>query len=145
MCDDVTDGVLDFEPGSEGFLRLKSGDVPIIIESFRRTPKGVLYKLSGIDDRSAAEGVKGAGILTLVETLPALDEDEFYAYELDGLPVYDDDGDLIGRVTGFIETAGSDILVIDRDGSEYLVPLARAHVVSVSPGDRIIIRDIPWE
>jgi len=145
MCDDVTDGLLDFEPGCEGFLRLKSGDVPVIIEGFRRTPKGVLYKLSGIDDRSAAEGVKGASILMPVETLPALDEDGFYEYELEGLPVYDDEGNSIGRVTGFIETAGNDVLVIDRDGSEYLVPLARAHVVSISPGDRIVIRDIPWE
>ena len=145
ICDDVTDGALDVEPGAEALLRLETGDASVTVERFRRTPKGVIYKLSGIDDRSAAEAVSAGEILLPSAAMPELREKEYYAYELDGLPVYDEDGKLLGQVTGYIETAGSEILVIERDGREHLVPFVQAHIVSVVPGDRIVIRDIPWE
>jgi 16S rRNA processing protein RimM len=145
LCYDVTDGLLDVEPGAEGLLKLETGEASITVESFRRTPKGVLYKLSGINDRSTAETIKGAEILLPAAAAPELDDTEFYAHELEGLPVYDEEDKFIGRVTGFIETAANEILVIDRDGEEYLVPLVWAHIVSISPGDRIVVVDVPWE
>lgn len=145
ICDDVTDGVLDVESGAEALLRTEAGDVTITVERFRRTPKGVIYKLSGIDDRSAAETVRGGEILLPASAMPGLGESEYYAYEIVGLPVYDEGGTLLGRVTGCIESAANDILVINGDGDERLIPFVKAHIVSVEPGDRIIARDIPWE
>jgi 16S rRNA processing protein RimM len=145
MCDDVTGGVLDVERGSVGLLKTEADEVPVKIESFRRTPKGVLLKLSGIDSRLGAEAVKGAEVLMPATVLPALNDGEFYGFELEGLRVYDEYDNLLGYVKGFIETAGNDVLVIDRGQREHLIPWVREHIVSVSPGDRIIIRDIPWE
>jgi 16S rRNA processing protein RimM len=141
MCD----GIVDVEPGAEVFLKLGTDTVPVKIESLRHTPKGVLVKLSGIDDRMGAETLMGAEILIPVASLSELAEGEFYDFELKGLPVYDENDTLLGQVTGFIETAGNDVLIIDRGGREHLVPLVREHVVSISRGDRIVIRDIPWE
>lgn len=141
MCD----GIMDVEPGAEVFLKLGTGNVPVKVESFRRTPKGVLIKLSGIDDRTGAEAVRGAEILMPVAALPELVEGEFYEFELKGLPVYDENDTLLGQVTGILETAGNDVLIIDKGGRECLVPMVREHIVSISRGDRIVIRDIPWE
>lgn len=141
MCD----GIIDVEPGAEVFLKLRTGNVPVKVERFRHTPKGVLIKLSGIDDRTGAEAVKGAEILIPAAGIRDLAEGEFYESELKGLPVYDENDTLLGQVTGFIETAGNDVLIIDRGGREHLVPLVREHIVSISRGDRIVIRDISWE
>jgi 16S rRNA processing protein RimM len=141
MCDSI----MDVEPGAEVFLKLGTGNVPVKIERFKRIPKGVLVKLSGIDDRAGAEAVRGAEILMPVAGLRELAEGEFYEFELKGLPVYDENDTLLGQVTGFMETAGNDVLIIDRGGREHLVPLVREHIVSISLGDRIVIRDIPWE
>lgn len=145
LCDDLTGGKLTVENGKQAVLRSSTGEVEVEIQAFKRTHKGVIYKLSSLKSRTDAEEAKGAGILLPASELPELPDGEYYLYELVDLPVYDETGKCLGQVTGSIEAAGNDLLVIDRDGAEHLVPLVKDHIKSVEPGVRIVIRDIPWE
>lgn len=75
-----------------------------------------IVRFEGIDDRNDAELLRG-------ETLyapPIAEEGEIWIDEIAGLPVYDQDGRLLGKVEALELNPASDLLVLD---SGLLVPL----------------------
>lgn len=71
-----------------------------------------LCKIKGINDRNAAEALKGTRLYVPADALPELPEDEFYIKDLIGLSVLSADGTLLGKikdVTGFGEYDALDI------------------------------------
>jgi 16S rRNA processing protein RimM len=114
----------------------------IEVRSAERANLGYLVALRGLDDRDAAEALRGDEVLVARDELPALDEGEFYAVDLVGMTVVDAAGVLRGAVTA-LETAGRQELLTVRTaaGVEALVPLAL--VREVQDGERRIVIDAP--
>ncbi len=70
-------------------------------------------------------------------TLPGLEEDEFYVFQLVGLVVEDEEGRVIGRVRDVLEYPANDVLELDSGAS---LPLVEACVRQVDvPGGRIVV------
>ncbi len=67
---------------------------PCAVESVRVTPRGVLLKLAGIDDRDAAFACRGALVAVERDALPPLAPGEFYLSDLLGAEVHGPDGKL---------------------------------------------------
>ncbi len=86
-------------------------------------------------DRTVA---RGADLAVERATLPALeDEDEFYAFELVGLTVQEEDGRVLGRVKEVLEYPANDVLELDSGAS---LPLVEACVRQVDlAGRRIVV------
>jgi len=96
-------------------------------------------------DRTAAEAARGTWLRaeTDPEATPA-DPDEFYDHQLVGLRVEDQSGQLRGTVTSVIHGAAQDLLAIDADGREVLVPFVGALVPVVDvPAGRVVVADRP--
>jgi len=77
-----------FAPGAQ--LRLKRGrgvgEIPAVIESVRPHSGRLLVRLRGVNDRDAAEALRGHLFVVDSADLPSLeDPDEFYDHELEGL------------------------------------------------------------
>lgn len=51
---------------------------PFVIHLVWVTPKGVVARVKGVTDRTAAEALKGTELFTTRENLPDPDDDEFY-------------------------------------------------------------------
>lgn len=85
--------------------------------------KEVIIHLQGVNDRSQAEELCGMGVLVTKEALPALDAEEFYLHELEGLQVKTEEGVLIGKVDGFFNNGAQDLLVVKSGKDEVLIPL----------------------
>ena len=66
---------------------------PHKIEKVRFQGNTVILKLSGIDDRNAAEACKGKEIYIAESELPALPEDTYYIRDLIGMDVVTEDGE----------------------------------------------------
>ena len=80
---------------------------------------------------------RGAELAVPRATLPPLDEDEFYVFELVGLTVEEESGRLLGRVREVLEYPGNDVLELDSGAS---LPLVEACVRQVDlPGRRIVV------
>jgi 16S rRNA processing protein RimM len=104
---------------------------------------GFLLVLKGIDDRDGARGLAGAELMLPREELPALDEDEYYWYELVGLEVVTPQGERLGQVGEIMATGAADVLVIRGEGGEFLVPATPEVVKSVALSEGRMVIEPP--
>ncbi len=126
-------GPVDDEPGERRF--------EIAVEG---TARGmVVARISGIEDRAAAEALRGTRLYVDRARLPpTADEDEFYHADLLGLEAVGADGTVIGRVSGIVPAGATDVLEIEREAGAVplLVPFTRDAVPSIEiAAGRIIV------
>lgn len=93
------------------------------VEKVRLQGKVVVVKLAGVDDRTSAENLTGKGVLVNKDDLPRLEDDEYYWYQFIGLPVTTVEDELLGTVQSIFSNGAQDILVVDGDGGELLIPI----------------------
>jgi 16S rRNA processing protein RimM len=89
--------------------------------------------LDGIDDRKAAESLKGRLVAAPREELPATGEGEYYWADLIGLAVANEEGQFLGRIAELIGTGAHEVLVVRgaEDGRERLLPFVETVVREV--------------
>jgi len=130
-----------FQPGRVLTTRGPSGSVRRlrVVASVARSPRGVLVRFEGIEDRTSARSLTGSEIAVQRKDLPPLDPGEFYHEDLIGLPVRTRSGQPIGRVAGLMKGA-TDILVLEGARGEVLVPFVEGFVAEVRD-DAVILED----
>ena len=102
----------------------------VTIEVLQRQGKGYVARLSGVDDRTAAEALKGNEIRMPTAQFPQADDGDFYWRDLEGLHVWCEEGEsrlLLGTVQRLLETGANDVLVVTPsddsiDDRERLIP-----------------------
>ncbi|MFD4433562.1 ribosome maturation factor RimM, partial [Nocardia sp. NPDC058497] len=102
----------------------------------------LLVFVDGIDDRTAADALRGMLFVVDSESLPPSDdEDAFYDHELEGLRVELTDGTVVGEVTEVLHSAAGELLSVRAadDGREILVPFVTAIVPTVSIADGLVV------
>ena len=103
----------------------------------RSQGKGFIAKLAGVDDRNAAEMLRGHSIEIPESSLPGLNDGEFYWRDLIGCRVdlsVDDENLSLGCVDHLIETGANDVLVVrptedSIDDRERLIPWLEDDVI----------------
>ena len=100
----------------------------------RETHKGLTVHITGFDDRTAVEALKGTELYLPRARLPDPDSNAFYHADLIGLRAIDVTGATLGTIKAVQNYGASDILEIARtDGSkEELIPFTHACVPEVS-------------
>lgn len=81
-------------------------------------------RLEGTADRDAAEALVGCEVLVAREQLGDAGEGAHFWSDLEGALVVTEAGERIGKVTGLLDTGGVDVLVVNGDRGEVLIPLA---------------------
>jgi 16S rRNA processing protein RimM len=121
----------------EVLLESESGQLEArVVRSSRRTPKGVLLHLDGIDDRDEAEARRGHAVRVRRELLPKLADGEYYLSDLIGVDVDSPEGPL-GRVVEVQMYPSVDAMVIEAaDGARYEQPLLDEWLAHVDVGAR---------
>jgi 16S rRNA processing protein RimM len=136
-----------FAPGNT--LRAKNsrtGDErDFVVEQVREHGARLLVRLAGVDDRDAADALRGSLFVVDSAELPPIDEpDTYYDHQLEGLSVRTTTGQDVGVVAEVLHTAAGELLAVRRgDGGEVLVPFVGAIVTSVSLEDRSVEIDPP--
>ena len=97
-----------------------------------------------VDDRSAAEALKGARIFIPRSSFPTASTDEYYWVDLIGLQVVNREGVALGQVKELLSTGPQAVLVIeyteDSKAMERMIPFVSAFVDGVDlPGKRITV------
>lgn len=90
--------------------------------------KGFLLALDGVEDLQAAEALVGSRLRMDKTTLPELEEDTYYWFELIGLRVYTSQGRYLGTLEAIVPTGSNDVYIVRNGDDEILVP-ALAEVV----------------
>lgn len=128
---------LHFAPGS-GFARakriwvaLEGGFSPYEVEGVRGGGKGLIVKLAGVADRTAAEALAGKVVEVERAVLPPLAEGEYYLADLVGAEVRGPDG-VVGEVIDVAVNPTVDSLTVRLpDGRIADQPLAEPWLDSV--------------
>jgi 16S rRNA processing protein RimM len=113
------------------------------IEAVRATGKGVVARLAGVRDRTAAEALKGAPLYVDRDRLPPPAEGEFYHADLIGMAAVDAEGRTAGEVVGVHNHGAGDILEVRLTGSgkTELVAFTDAFVPEVDlAARRLVVR-----
>ena len=114
------------------------------VESIRAMPKKLLVKFEEFDRREDAEVLEGFKVYIRREELPELGEDEYYYEEIYDCEVYEDGKD-IGKVVDIMETGSNEVLVVEKDGKERLVPMIKDYVEEIdTKKKKIKIRKMEW-
>jgi 16S rRNA processing protein RimM len=100
---------------------------------------GALYiiKFKDFDSVERVQSLIKQELFVREEDLPALEEDEYYDYELIGLEAISEKGMKAGRVRDVMHTAAHDILVLEGDG-EVLVPMTDDHIIDIDRSAGIV-------
>nr|WP_042183415.1 ribosome maturation factor RimM [Kibdelosporangium sp. MJ126-NF4]CEL15500.1 16S rRNA processing protein RimM [Kibdelosporangium sp. MJ126-NF4]CTQ92098.1 16S rRNA processing protein RimM [Kibdelosporangium sp. MJ126-NF4] len=134
-----------FAVGSVVAARLRDGtSTPLTLASTRTHGERLLVTFDEVPDRTAAESLRGALLLADTDTLlPTGDPDEFYDHELEGLAAVLTDGTAVGVVREIVHSAAGELLAVDMDGREVLVPFVREIVPEVDIAGRRVVLDPP--
>jgi 16S rRNA processing protein RimM len=116
-----------------------------VVRVFSGRKGEVRITLAGVEDRTAAEQLRGRLVYVDAECLSPLDEGEYYSYQLVGCRVESESGDLIGRVVEIWSTGAPDVLVVADDrGKQHLIPAAEGLLREVDiEGRRIVVELVP--
>jgi len=118
---------------SYGPLESEDGRHRIEIKVIRETPKVLIARITGIDDRNGVEALKGLALYVDRSRLPAAAEDKFYRADLIGLRAIDTEGQPLGTIIAVDNYGAGDILELRLEGRSEteLIPFADAYVPSL--------------
>lgn len=95
----------------------------------RPTPKGIVATVPGVEDRDAADALRGVEVWVARSALPPPRPDEFYWVDLEGLRVSNLEGVAFGAVSHVFSTGANDVLVVRDDARERMIPWVRPDYV----------------
>ncbi|MHA1536411.1 MAG: ribosome maturation factor RimM [Alphaproteobacteria bacterium] len=104
-----------------------------------------VVRIAGIEDRGAADALKGTRLYVERSALPETEENEYYHADLIGLETVDSEGRPLGAVIAVHDFGAGDIVEIAHSGGRTsLVPFTRACVPVVDiAGGRIVLDPPP--
>ena len=115
------------------------GGEPRALRELRDANKTAIARLDGVNDRTAAEALRGQLVEVDRAALPPLGEGEYYHADLVGLPCVDAGGTPLGTVAGIENFGAGDLIeVLLPDGKRSLIPFREPIAVL---GDDALVLD----
>ena len=130
---------LRFKVGSK--LTLDSGQ-ELTIKSSRWHNQILLLGFEGVNDRNQIESLRDQLISSQVD-LSALAPGEYHYQQLIGCQVYLQNNDLVGQVSEVVKLPGQDLLSVDKNGSQVLIPMVKQIIISIDVAAKKIVVNPP--
>lgn len=116
-----------FTPGRELIAGTTKGDPAtpeqlLRIEMAEPFQGGFRIQFSGIADRNEADRWRNRYVLLSLAALPEPDENQIFLYDLVGLTVEGQGGDVIGRVEAYYELPHDAMIEVARPGGSVMIP-----------------------
>ena len=131
------------QPTERG-VKTFSGTVLLRVREAKEHSDTVVASAHDVDDRTAAEALKGARIFIPRSSFPTAATDEYYWVDLVGLDVVNREGVALGRVKELLSTGPQTVLVMEySEGDktlERMIPFVSQFVDGVDlPGKKITV------
>ena len=132
---------------SERGAKTFSGTVRLAINEAKTHSGSVVASAQGVNDRTAAETLRGARIFVSRASFPTASKDEYYWVDLIGLQVVNREGLDLGIVRELLSTGAQTVLVMeytqDDKVHERMIPFVSVYVDDVDMAGRRILVD--WQ
>lgn len=136
---DPITNLLDYSPW---YIQANQNWQIVEIEDGRVHGDQLIVKLPGCDTRNMAETFTHLEIAITAETLPKLENNEFYWSDLIGLKVINLQNEDLGTVTELMATGSNDVLIVQGD-KERLIPYTKHAIIKVDLATHCITVD--WD
>lgn len=109
----------------------------------RETAKGVVATLPGVEDRDAAEALRGIEVWVPRSVLPPPAPGEYYWVDLEGLRVVNAEGVGLGTVSHLFSTGANDVLVAQGE-RERMIPFVQPDFIRSVDFDAGVVT-VDWD
>lgn len=103
---------------------------------------GLILRLQGLDDRTQAEGFRGAMLLVPEEAMESQPGERIFLRELKGFEVLKL-GEPIGRLVDFSSNNAQDLIVVETPKGRFEIPLVEEFLIAVDFKKKTLNMDIP--
>lgn len=138
--------ILDYTPW---ILRRGGVDKKVTIKEGQTSGKRLLVQLDGVETQEQAEKLIGSEVHVNSESMPDLEDGQFYWFQLEGLAVKTGGGEVLGKIDHMLETGANDVMVVEPtddsiDKQQRLIPYLEGDVVKqVDQEARVVTVD--WD
>jgi 16S rRNA processing protein RimM len=128
-----------------GKIYLGPDRTPATILSLRTHAENYLLLVKGTVDRSSADRYRGTVVYVRSQSAPPLPPHVFYHWQIVGLEVQTEAGEILGKIAEILQTGANDVYVVrDEAGAEVLLPAIEPVILKVDlDGKRMLVRLIP--
>jgi len=111
----------------------------LTLKSVRPGGNGTIARIAEVNDRNAAEALRGTELTVPRSALPPLAEGEYYHADLLGLPAVSTEGEALGAVVAIDNFGAGDVIEIERpDKKRFMVPM-RPEAVPQWNDERMVV------
>ncbi len=133
----------DYEELESVFLEQSGNLIPFFITDLHIKGERALIQFEDVDNYEAAAELTGSKLFLPLSILPLLPDDQYYFHELVGMQVEDDKNGNVGIAKEVASRAGQDLLIVDKDGKEILIPMVDTILTSVHKSSKVIYVSLP--
>jgi 16S rRNA processing protein RimM len=143
LVEAFTEVIHSLKPTNE--ILIGSDKVPVVVREFRPHRARFLLAIDGCDDRDAAERWRGEDIFMRFDDVDPLPDGVYYHWQILGLGVVTEEGEVLGTVERILETGANDVYVVRSEtGEELLVPAIETVILRIDLQEaRITVHLIP--
>ena len=105
----ITCDVERFDGLAQAYFKRGEDYVPVHIRASRRAQEAVFLTLEGVEDRDAAEALRGRELFVPRAEAAPLPEGRYYIADLIGMQVVDEAGRELGRLADVMQAGGNDV------------------------------------
>ncbi|MDX1627122.1 MAG: ribosome maturation factor RimM [Fulvivirga sp.] len=105
------------------FVEINQKLVPFFIDQIQIRGKKANIRFEDISSADQADELRGKGLYLPLDQLPQLDENQFYYHEIMGYQLHDQPSGVTGNIISVLTGPQQDLLVVDVQGKEVLVPI----------------------
>jgi 16S rRNA processing protein RimM len=135
---EYTDSLLDYAD----WRLVKDGRILTVSPAEGQLHNGELQvKFTGIDDRDQAHALRGYTIEIPREQFADTEEDEYYWADLSDMTVINRQNETLGTVTNLMETGAHDVLIVQGEYGQKLIPFVAQFIDTVDSESRVITVD----
>lgn len=128
-----------FEELEYVLVKSRQGEMKLNISGIKYQKNNIIVKFRELNRIEDAEPLKNSVLSAPREMLGELPEGVYYITDLLGLPVYDEDDNLLGKVTDVFPTGSNDVYAVSREGrKDLLLPVIDDVILKVDLANKRI-------
>lgn len=114
------------------------------IQRWKPYKEGLLLKVVGVEDRTAAEKLKGQMFSIPQDLLESEQGETIFLSEILDFQIIDPSGKVLGKISGFSNNVAQDLLIVEKaDGGQAEIPFVEDFIVEIDFDNKKIEMDLP--
>ena len=103
----------------------------------------VILSFAGVNSSGEAQSLVGQYLTIPPSESPQLPDGEYFYFQLLGLRVETNEGELLGKITEILETGSNDVYVVKGETGEVLVPAITGVITDVRVDEGVMLVSLP--